>query len=599
MATRLRFLVCENLEQEAAAAVQLEKLTDVMVSSFPAGCLHLPVGWDTLLSGIGGGNGECDRLDPIGGACFARLGEPPRCAGECHLHKFEHCFHLFLPADLVDEYMGRGAFLLTPGWLSNWWRYMSQWGLDQRTARDFFGECATSLVLVDTGIHEEGILRLQEAADFVGLPWEILPAGLDHLRALLSRIVLEWRLEEERRTSTAALSRVGRRSADYAMVFDLIGSLTGIMAEPAAIENTLEAFTMLFAPGSLTYLSVVDGRLGRVWSRPAGTSDAVPMMDRLLGEGQDLVWNEAGDGFVLRIVHQDETFGILRVGEIAYPEYMERYLEAARILGKVSGLAISNARHYREMQDAVNARDEFLSVAAHELKTPITSLRGFAQLAIRRWDGDGQPDPVLIRQAFQVIDLQSNKLTRLVSHLLDLSRIEARKLAIERAVVDVAALVRDVVELFRTRVDRHCLVERSPSSAMALVDPLRLEQVVVNLLDNAIKFSPDGGVIEVDLSMPTPEQVRIAVRDHGIGIPPEHRHRVFERLYQIEGNGTPRGACSGMGLGLYISRHIVELHGGRIEAESPSDSGTRFVVTLPVGESEGAQPGCPWRRQTS
>jgi signal transduction histidine kinase len=113
----------------------------------------------------------------------------------------------------------------------------------------------------------------------------------------------------------------------------------------------------------------------------------------------------------------------------------------------------------------------------------------------------------------------------------------------------------------------------------AVVDPLRLEQVLVNLLDNAVKYSPEGGRIELRLSRPTPEQFEVSVRDHGLGIPSENRAQIFERFYQAH----PSAHRGGMGLGLYITRQIIELHGGTIRADFPPDGGTRFVVRLPVG----------------
>ena len=117
------------------------------------------------------------------------------------------------------------------------------------------------------------------------------------------------------------------------------------------------------------------------------------------------------------------------------------------------------------------------------------------------------------------------------------------------------------------------------ASVKTLVDPLRLEQVLMNLIDNAIRYSPEGGSIEIEVAQPAPDRVRLAVRDHGIGIPPEKRAHIFDRFYQAHA-GTH---LVGLGLGLYISRQIVELHGGRIEAEFPPDGGTRFVVSLPTG----------------
>jgi signal transduction histidine kinase len=249
---------------------------------------------------------------------------------------------------------------------------------------------------------------------------------------------------------------------------------------------------------------------------------------------------------------------------------------------QASELKAANAKLRAEIAERLRAealRDEFLSVAAHELKTPLTSLRGFAQLLMRQLDRDEIPDPVRLRQALSAIDQQSAKLARLVNQLLDVSRIEAGRLALDRKVADVVGIVEDVVATARVNTFRHDFVVRAPSAALALVDPLRLEQVVRNLVDNAIKYSPDGGPIEIEVAKRREEGVRITVSDRGLGVPKASRARIFDRFHQAH----PGHAFGGMGLGLYISRQIVELHGGRIEAEFPPEGGTRMVVVVPIG----------------
>jgi signal transduction histidine kinase len=121
-----------------------------------------------------------------------------------------------------------------------------------------------------------------------------------------------------------------------------------------------------------------------------------------------------------------------------------------------------------------------------------------------------------------------------------------------------------------------------PGPVTVDIDPLRIEQVVTNLVDNAIKYSPDGGQIDVELSVESSESVRLAVRDHGIGIPPEHRSRIFSRFYQAH----PNQHFGGIGLGLHISRQIIEQHGGKINVEFPPDGSTQFIVILPANKAD-------------
>ena len=174
-----------------------------------------------------------------------------------------------------------------------------------------------------------------------------------------------------------------------------------------------------------------------------------------------------------------------------------------------------------------------------------------------------------------MIEVQIARQARLVSHLLESVRLGKGELELELEEVDVAALVRSAVELFEMMSDKHQLTLRGPQSLMAHVDALRFEQVVMNLLDNAVKYSPKGGAVEVTLAR-TPSTFVLSVRDHGVGVAPEHLPQIFDRFYQAHRNR------SGLGLGLYISRQIVERHGGTIYAEAPPDGGTRFVLSVPL-----------------
>jgi signal transduction histidine kinase len=151
--------------------------------------------------------------------------------------------------------------------------------------------------------------------------------------------------------------------------------------------------------------------------------------------------------------------------------------------------------------------------------------------------------------------------------------------------VDLSAVVAEVVAAARTRTSAHTLVVDAPAPIPARLDPLRIEQVLVNLVNNAIKYSPDGGTIDIAATQHG-EVAQVAVRDHGLGIPPEDRSHIFDRFYQAHA----RSHHSGMGLGLYISRQIVDLHGGSITVDFPADGGTRFVVTLPTGHGEIPPP---------
>ncbi len=286
---------------------------------------------------------------------------------------------------------------------------------------------------------------------------------------------------------------------------------------------------------------------------------------------------------IVPLVARNRTIGTI---SLAVQESGRRYTEddlvLAEELGRRAALIIDNARLYRDAQQALQMRDEFLSVAAHELRTPVTSLRGFAQLLARQIDKGMSPDPQRIRRTIETIDQQSEKLTYLVSQLLDISRIRAGRLQIEFHELDLVHLIDSVVANARVNTEKHSIMVKAPAPVSLEGDPLRLEQVITNLVDNAIKYSPNGGNIDIEI---TSDQhfVQIIVADQGIGISPEHREQIFTPFYQAH-VGDHFG---GLGLGLYISHQIIELHKGQIRAEFPAEGGTRFVVTLPVTQDSG------------
>ena len=254
-------------------------------------------------------------------------------------------------------------------------------------------------------------------------------------------------------------------------------------------------------------------------------------------------------------------------------------LQAFMGVAAVMTLALAAAEDELRRAEArkIAERDEFIAVAAHELKTPITSLRLAVQLLRRQAERRAAVDNEKLRASLLTIESQSQRLGRLVTELLETVRLRAGRMVLDTRQADIVDVVAKAVRDAQATTSRHKIVLSAPARLRARIDALRFLQVVSNLLDNAIKFSPDGARIYVELSSSKHGPVRLAVRDHGIGIAPEERSHIFERFYQ----SRPSDQRAGLGLGLYVSRQIVELHGGSIEAEFPEDGGTRIVVTLP------------------
>ncbi len=284
-----------------------------------------------------------------------------------------------------------------------------------------------------------------------------------------------------------------------------------------------------------------------------------------------------GEGWVsLPLSIEGRVVGGLSVRFVKSRTFAPDEQDYALALGAQCAQALERSLLYGKAQQAISARDEFLSVAAHELKTPLTSLQATAELWLRRVDREAPLEPARVRHAFQMVAQQSRRLARFVELLLDASRLETGKFTLAPEQVDLARIVCGSVVAAAEATPHQRFVLDAPSALEAEVDPLRFEQVAGNLLANASKYSPPGTIIEVVLKEGT-ETVELSVRDHGPGIPPEHREGIFGRYHQAHAHSHQ----SGLGLGLYICREIVEQHGGSMRAEFPDDGGSRFQVVLP------------------
>ncbi len=238
------------------------------------------------------------------------------------------------------------------------------------------------------------------------------------------------------------------------------------------------------------------------------------------------------------------------------------------------------------LKEAEQLKDEFLGLAAHELRTPLAVLKGFAQtLLVQTARGKGQELVEWQVEALQSIDQATARLVELTEDLLDVTRLQAGRLALHVEPTDLVALTRRVVTRLQMTTERHLLTLATPvEHLVAQVDPRRLEQVLSNLIGNAIKYSPEGGSINVTIG--ADEQAHAAllsVSDHGIGIPAQQHLLVFGRFARAD-NARAYG-IGGTGLGLYLCRELVERHGGRIWFESVEGQGSTFFVALPLVSS--------------
>ncbi|TMI92142.1 MAG: PAS domain S-box protein [Bacteroidetes bacterium] len=250
--------------------------------------------------------------------------------------------------------------------------------------------------------------------------------------------------------------------------------------------------------------------------------------------------------------------------------------------GKFEGY-IGTCVDIHEMKIHEQRRNNFIKMASHELKTPVTSIKGYVQLLLSMYKDHNENNVQFSSQAVQTslstIDKQIVKLNRLMSELLDLSRIDSEKLELNMQNFDLNSLVTETVQDAQQTTKHHIVIKNS-SEYRVVGDRDRIGQVMLNLLANAIKYSPKRNSIEVDIYQPARNCVSVSVTDHGIGIGEEHQEKIFERFYRVEGKSEQ--TYPGFGIGLFIASEIIQRHHGTINVKSKKSEGSTFTFTLPV-----------------
>jgi signal transduction histidine kinase len=306
---------------------------------------------------------------------------------------------------------------------------------------------------------------------------------------------------------------------------------------------------------------------------------------------------------LLPVIHREIVIGVLQLEMERQRDFAPDDLHFLRALANAAASSVQNARLFEEtdrqrlrLQALDNEKDEFISVITHELKNPLASIKGYAGLLARRARKD--PNLAAATKSVDVIQQQVSRMTLLLDQLRDVSHIGINRFAVEPQGLDLVPIVQHVANDAQTTTTEHIIeVEVRDPVVPAWGDVFRIEQVLSNLVGNAIKYTPEGGRIElvVGCGSHMPNKVRgvpipddwavVTVRDHGIGIPEAEQDRLFERFFRA---GNAKGKVSGMGLGLYIAREIIQRHGGMMWVESEEGRGSLFGVTLPPVPDEAS-----------
>ena len=314
----------------------------------------------------------------------------------------------------------------------------------------------------------------------------------------------------------------------------------------------------------------------------ARTMFGVDQGERLTGDYVSIVKNEAVQALINKALEETDELE----EEISMPvpgdDENERIyqVQTALVRGEdqsvIGVVAIFN--DITEIRSIERMKTAFVSTVSHELRTPLTSIKGFISTLLQ--DVDGFYDADTVHEFYTIIDQECDRLTRLISDLLNVSRIEAgRALDLNPGQVNLSEVVEKVVAAQKSYTNKHEFeIDLDPNLPTIVADNDKVDQILTNLTNNAVKYSPKGGIITVT-GKPEDGVVRISVSDQGMGIPKEHIEKLFDRFHRIDNRDTRK--VGGTGIGLYLVKHLVEAHGGKIWVESEEGQGSSFIFELP------------------
>jgi signal transduction histidine kinase/CheY-like chemotaxis protein len=572
VASRLRLVVCRHYAAEATAALAAQDTGDVTVVPHPELCTHPQADRAEALRVLEVPDGDREDVLLVGGCFLATGGGPGLDVPSDRVHRAQHCLHLLAPRALVEHEALQGAYVVTPGWLADWPGHLARWGFDRATAREFLRESARRVLLLDTGTTPDAMTQLQAFGHHVDLPVAALPIGLDHFRAVLRAIVLEWRLSNAR-----------RQAADHATALDLLGGFSRLQTEDEAVAAIVDLGRMLFGARDVSF-------------EPA-PSEAVP---------DHADWQHVDDGFRLVVRHAGEPLGTLTIRALAVPERRAAYLNLALEVVGLCGLAISNARAMARIREtevllraakeaaeaATAAKSLFLANMSHEIRTPMNAILGYAQVMRR--------EPGLVpahARYLDVINRSGEHLLSVLNQVLEMSKIEAGKGSLALEPVAPGAILREIDLLFSgPAADRHLTlaVEAAPDlPPRVLADGGKIRQVLINLVGNALKFTEEGGVCVRASARRDEAQgpwtLAIQVADTGPGVPPADQEAIFRTFEQGSGR-TPRG---GTGLGLTLCRHYARMMGGDVTLASHVGEGSVFSFVFEADPVDASADDTP------
>ncbi|MBI2416488.1 MAG: DUF1638 domain-containing protein [Ignavibacteriales bacterium] len=574
---KLCIIVCDYFTSEIAYLLDSGEYSDIALNSFASNCHLTPSHQERINKVVAAGESQFDKVVFIGCACHLLLEERKSDANNIEIIPLNHSLELFLSNTLLEHLFSEKYYIVSNGWLRNYTRHIKDWGFDSNTAKKFFKESADKILFLDTGLPDSYMPKLETMSEFTGLPFEILPIGLSYCKQFIDSIVTNWRQDKERKYVNAKLAQSSSRVAEYALTFTEISNLVDLIDEKEIIDKISNLITVLFAPEKIVYIPQTTGQ----------DTDS-----QLLKPAEILNAAVAQDSFFIEMQNHGDQIGRIEVIGITFPRYIEKYKEISSIIGRVGGLALSNAKKFsiisknenrlkeyaNELKHINDSKDKLFSIIAHDLRSPLHGLLGLTALMSAGEKFSAEELPKIGAHLHKAV----SNLNSLMENLLEWAQIQKGALNINPRVVNVSSILERNIAFFQQRGAQKGIIisNNIPGNLEIYADEDMTNTIIRNLLSNAIKFTNRGGRIAGEAKLTDSCFVEISIADTGVGITDNIVQKLFKIGEKVSSLGTENEASTG--LGLIICMEFVEMHGGKIWVESKEGSGSTFFFTLPA-----------------
>jgi signal transduction histidine kinase len=583
----IHLLVCRFYGSELKTILNEEEFSDIELSLCPWSCIHPSKNNSKHKDDVMAKN-------PIFlvGSCLKS--QEPNINSNPQTNIFDNNFEMIAGKDLVQSYMGRGYYIITPGWLKNWRKRISEMGFNQQIGRMFFSESTLKLLLLDTGVDELAETNLKEFSEFINIPRETIHIGLSYLRMSIRHLQTDQNFKNHIEKSKKQSFDSNRIVADYSSGLDILRQLSKSLNTKEVIEEIINLFKMLFAPKVFAHLKQKNSGLIKCVSS-FGELNREEIINYCKSIEKEWDYSQSKNGFILRLGNTKKNYEFLYLDQFTFPQYFNHYLNLAIQMNSLANLVIENVRNHefivstRERNHKIKKLESLAILAggiAHDFNNQLTVIKGNTTLALM-----DVPENSDLEESMLEIEDATERCINLASQMLAYSG----KGQFTLHTFDLYKIVSDLrgnLNLQSITPVNVKILYKLKNHALIHGDKSQIIQILMSLITNSLEaIEKDKGIITISAGyckyttktlksyMPSTDLKEgdyafIEVKDDGCGMNEEELNKIFDPFFTTK--------FQGRGLSLPALQGIVKGHNGAIAVSSERGKGTDFKIILPV-----------------